>query len=306
MRNLGNSCYMNSVMQVLFTLKDFQEKYYKHCEFYFDKAKDPANDFNAQTAKLAFGLLSGNYSKATPEDGDSSLQAPSGIRPQMFRLLIGRNHADFSTKQQQDAAEFLQYYIEQVHNHCKKDQTPDPSLDPSACFQFELEERIYCPETNQVRYLTRNDTMFRLNVPLPAARNMHEVLQYNKTKEDLEKQGKKVNDLPVVRPIVPLTEAISQWAAPEEINDYKLPHGRRTMIRKTQKFITFPDYLFIQLKKYTYNADWTPRKIDVSMEVPDEINLNSLRATGFQHGETLIPDGTFKTLFFFENIFSII
>ncbi|CAF5215169.1 unnamed protein product, partial [Rotaria magnacalcarata] len=33
MRNLGNSCYLNSVMQVLFTLKDFQEKYYKNCDF---------------------------------------------------------------------------------------------------------------------------------------------------------------------------------------------------------------------------------------------------------------------------------
>jgi ubiquitin carboxyl-terminal hydrolase 5/13 len=290
---------MNSVMQVLFTLKDFQEKYYKHCDFYFDKAKDPPNDFNAQTAKVAFGLLSGKYSKENPANGDSSIQPPSGIRPQMFRLLIGRNHPDFGTKQQQDAAEFLQYYIEQVHNHCKKDPTPDPSLDPSTCFQFELEERIYCPEINQVRYLTRNETMFRLNVPLQAARNMHEVLQYNKTKEDLEKQGNQTYDLPVVRPIVPLKEAISQWAAPEEINDYKLSNGRRTLIRKTQKFITFPDYLFVQLKKYTFNNDWTPRKIDVSMEMPDELDLNSLRAHGLQHGEVSMPEGKFKIIIIF-------
>jgi ubiquitin carboxyl-terminal hydrolase 5/13 len=285
---------MNSVMQVLFTLKDFQEKYYKHCGFYFDKAKDPANDFNAQTAKLAFGLLSGTYSKEIPANSDASLHEPSGIRPQMFRLLIGRDHPDFGTKQQQDAAEFLQYYIEQVHNHCIKDPTPDPSLDPSTCFQFELEERIYCPETSQVRYLTRNETMFRLNISLAAARNMHDVLQYNKTKEEMEKQGKKTNDLPIVRPIIPLKESISQWAAPEEIDGYKLPNGRRTTIRKTQKFITFPDYLFIQLKKYTFNADWTPKKIDVSMEVPNELDLNSLRATGYQHGETLMADGKFK------------
>ena len=26
MRNLGNSCYMNSVMQVIFTIPDFKEK----------------------------------------------------------------------------------------------------------------------------------------------------------------------------------------------------------------------------------------------------------------------------------------
>ena len=27
MRNLGNSCYMNSVMQVMFTIPDFQRRY---------------------------------------------------------------------------------------------------------------------------------------------------------------------------------------------------------------------------------------------------------------------------------------
>jgi ubiquitin carboxyl-terminal hydrolase 5/13 len=300
MRNLGNSCYMNSVMQVLFTLKDFQEKYYKHCDFYFDNAAknnqtNPATDFNAQTAKLAFGLLSGHYSKETHANGDSSIQPPSGIRPQMFRSLIGRDHADFGTKQQQDAAEFLQYYIEQVHNHCQKDPTPDALLDPSTCFQFELEERIYCPQTNQVRYLTRNETMMRLNITLDASRNMHAVLQYNQTKEDLEKAGQKINDLPVVRPIIPLTESVSQWAEPETIDDYKLQrNGRTTTIKKTQRFLSFPDYLFVQLKKYKFNDDWTPRKLDVSMEVPDTLDLNSLRSTGFQHGETLMPDGNFK------------
>ena len=288
---------MNSVIQVLFTLKDFQENYYNHREFYYDKAKDPAHDFNAQTAKLAFGLLSGRYSKELPSGEDPLLHEPSGIRPQMFRSLIGHNHADFGTKQQQDAAEFLQYYIEQVHNHCLKDPTPDPSVDPSTCFQFELEERIYCPETEQVRYLTRNETMFRLNISTDIARNMHDVLQFNKNKQDMEKRGEMTNDLPVVRPIIPLTEAIAQWAAPEEIKDYKLPQtGQKTIIRKTTRFINFPDYLFVQLKKYTFNDDWTPRKLDVSMDVPDEINLNSLRATGFQHGENLMPDGKLSNI----------
>jgi len=301
MKNLGNSCYINSAMQVLFTIKDFQEKYYKHCDFYFEKATDPVHDFNTQTAKLAFGLLSGLYSRELPADSHPSFKPPSCIRPQMFRSLIGRDHPEFGTKQQQDAAEFIEYYIEQVHKHCLNDPTPDASHDPSTCFQFQLEERIYCPETSQVRYLTRDDTMFRINVPLDASKNMHEVLHYNKTKEDLEKQGKKINDLPIVRPIIPLTQAIARWAEPEIIDDFKIKrNGPKTVIRKTQRFLTFPDYLLIQLKKYTYNDDWTPRKLDVSMEVPDEIDLNSLRATGYQHGETPMPDGKIKDFKFLK------
>ncbi|CAF1368554.1 unnamed protein product [Rotaria sordida] len=291
MKNLGNSCYMNSVMQVLFTIKDFQEKYYKHCDFYFDYAKDPINDFNTQTAKLAFGLLSGLYSREIPTDSNFSFKPPSIVRPQMFRSLIGHNHPEFSTKQQQDAAEFLEYFLEQVHKHCLNDPTPNASLDPSICFQFQLEERLYCPDTSEVRYLTRNDTMFRMNVPLDAAKNMHEVLHYNKTKEDMEKQGHKINDLPIVRPIVPLTQAIARWAEPEVIEGFQINRNKsKVTIRKTQRFLTFPDYLLIQLKKYTFNDDWTPRKIDVSMEIPDDIDLSSLRATGLQHGETPMID----------------
>jgi ubiquitin carboxyl-terminal hydrolase 5/13 len=290
---------MNSVMQVLFTIKDFQEKYYKHCDFYFDKAKDPVNDFNAQTAKLAFGLLSGLYSREMPADGNATFKPPSCIRPQMFRSLIGREHSEFSTKHQQDAAEYLEYFIEQVHKHCLSDPTTDATVDPSTCFQFQLEERIYCPDTNAVRYLTRDDSMFRINVPLDASKNMHEVLHYNKIKEEFEKQGKKTNDLPVVRPIIPLTQAIARWAEPEKIDDFKIKRdGPKTTIRKTQRFLTFPDYLLIQLKKYTFNDDWTPRKLDVSMEIPDEIDLNSLRAKGFQRGETPMPDGKIPSCYF--------
>lgn len=280
-------------MQVLFTIKDFQDKYYKHCDFYFDRPIDPVHDFNTQTAKLGYGLLSGLYSRQIPADMDPSLTPPSGIRPQMFRSLIGKGHHEFGTKRQQDAAEFLEYFIEQVHKHCLTDPTPDAYLDPSNCFQFQLEERLYCPSTNQVRYMTRDDTMFRLNVPLDAAKNMHEVLQYNKQKEEMEKQGKPIRDLPVVRPIVPLTQSIARWAEPEVINGFRIrSNDPPTTIRKTQRFLTFPDYLLVQMKKYTFNDDWTPRKIDVSLDIPDELDLNSLRATGLQHGETPMPEGS--------------
>lgn len=49
-KNLGNSCYLNSVMQVIFTIPDFIERFVTKSEQYFSQfPSDPANNFNIQT-----------------------------------------------------------------------------------------------------------------------------------------------------------------------------------------------------------------------------------------------------------------
>lgn len=59
---------------------------------------------------------------------------------------------------------------------------------------------------------------------------------------------------------------------------------RRTRLK------TFPDYLVIHMKKFTLAADWTPKKLDISLEVPDILDINELRATGRLPNEELLPD----------------
>lgn len=52
MVNMGNSCYLNSVVQMLFRIPDFAWKYYETAELIFDRATassvDAAEDFNVQ------------------------------------------------------------------------------------------------------------------------------------------------------------------------------------------------------------------------------------------------------------------
>lgn len=53
---------------------------------------------------------------------------------------------------------------------------------------------------------------------------------------------------------------------------------------------TFPDYLFIQLKKFTLREDWVPIKLDVALEMPDILDLSALRANGPQPDEEPLPE----------------
>ena len=62
LKNIGNSCYLASVVQCLFSLPAFQQRY-NHPQDTPPPAEHPAEDLETQLRKMADGLLSGRYSK---------------------------------------------------------------------------------------------------------------------------------------------------------------------------------------------------------------------------------------------------
>ena len=64
MENLGNSCYMNSIVQVFFSLPEFKEHFYTDAQRLVSECTGFAPDnYVCQTRKLAIGLYSGDYSQ---------------------------------------------------------------------------------------------------------------------------------------------------------------------------------------------------------------------------------------------------
>ena len=59
---------------------------------------------------------------------------------------------------------------------------------------------------------------------------------------------------------------------------------------RSTRFATFPDYLVVQLKKYVVGADWTPKKLDVSIDMTNHVDINFLRGYGTKPEEELIPE----------------
>uniref|UniRef100_A0A672M0V5 Ubiquitin carboxyl-terminal hydrolase n=1 Tax=Sinocyclocheilus grahami TaxID=75366 RepID=A0A672M0V5_SINGR len=288
MKNLGNSCYLNSVMQVLFTIPDFQTKSVPLRMFVITKMcvfLPPFPLFKIR-AKLGYGLLSGEYSK--PEkpfinmtffvQGDQL-----GIAPRMFKALVGRGHPEFSTNRQQDAQEFLLHFINMVERNCRS------GMNPSEAFRFLVEEKIVCQQSQKAKYTQRVDYIVQLPVPMDQATNMEELHEAERRREEADSSGAPPPAAP--RAQIPFAACFAALSEPETLTDFwSSAVQAKTTATKTTHFASFPDHLVIQIKKFTFGLDWVPKKLDVSIDVPDTLDLSALHAMGQQPGEELLPE----------------
>uniref|UniRef100_A0A8C5PH46 Triosephosphate isomerase n=1 Tax=Leptobrachium leishanense TaxID=445787 RepID=A0A8C5PH46_9ANUR len=287
-RNLGNSCYLNSTMQVIFSIAAFQQKYVDRMEQIFQKApSDPTQDFNTQVAKLGNGLLSGEHSKpAVEKENDAASEQrglQDGIAPRMFKALVGKGHPEFSTNRQQDAQEFFLHFINMVERNCRS------SSNPNEVFRFLVEEKIKCLVSQKVKYTQRVEYILQLPVPMEAALNKEELSVYEQNRLQAEQEHRPPPEL--VRARIPFTSCLEAFAAPEQLDEFwSTALQAKTNALKMSRFASFPDYLVIQIKKFTFGLDWVPKKLDVSIDVPEELDLSEFRGGGLQGDEEELPD----------------
>ncbi|XP_059469989.1 ubiquitin carboxyl-terminal hydrolase 5 [Neocloeon triangulifer] len=286
--NLGNSCYMNCVMQVLFTIPDFRSKFLEQRQAIFDdlvrNSANPVEDFNCQMAKLAEGLLTDKYAVQPVADETTSDITFEGIKPQMFKTLMGKGHPDFASKRQQDAQEYFLHIVNLLerssHNH----------VNPADCFKFKVEDRFECSQSHKVKYTYRTEYCLPLPIPESAATNKDDVAAYEAKKKQAEEAGQRYEG-EVIRPHIKFDSCLESFSQSETIEQfYSTAINDKTTAIKSTRLSTFPDYLLLHLKKFTLNEDWTPRKLDVAVEMPDVLDLARVRGKGLQPNEETLQD----------------
>ncbi|XP_052543302.1 ubiquitin carboxyl-terminal hydrolase 13 isoform X2 [Tympanuchus pallidicinctus] len=291
MKNLGNSCYLNAVMQAIFSIPEFQRAYVGNLPRIFDYSPlDPTQDFNTQMAKLGHGLLSGQYSKPPMKSElieqvmkEEHKPQQNGISPQMFKAFISKDHTEFSSNRQQDAQEFFLHLINLV------ERNPVGSENPSDVFRFLVEERTQCCQSRKVRYTERVDYIMQLPVAMEAATNKDELIAYELKRREAEAARRAPPEL--VRAKIPFSACLQAFSEPSNVEDFwSSALQAKSAGVKTSRFASFPQYLVVQIKKFTFGLDWIPKKLDVSIDMPDFLDINHLRAMGLQPGEEELPD----------------
>lgn len=272
LKNLGNSCYLASILQCLFDMPSFRSRYYE-TGLDLPNVEDPAVDLETQLRKIADGLLSGRYSK--PDSDVVASEHPpetphqKGIAPAMLKHLIGRGHEEFSTMRQQDAYHLMQHLFTLI----TRSQHPTGLQDPTQPFRFEVEQRLQCLGCRKVRYKTTEQDNLILNVPL----------QKLPAEEGAENPGDQYKP-------VTLKECLDIFTAEEKVELTCSACGSKDGYTICSRFKSFPDVLPVVVKKMA-EINWVPVKIDVPVIVPDDaFPLDSYISTGMQPNEEALPD----------------
>ncbi|OJJ49497.1 hypothetical protein ASPZODRAFT_127964 [Penicilliopsis zonata CBS 506.65] len=279
--NLGNSCYLSSIVQSLFSLPEFQKRYFLPMHEQ-PAIKTPAQDFETQMRKLADGILSGRYSRpdthviASPDSPEVPHQR--GLSPSMFKHLVGRNHEEFSTMRQQDAFEFLLHLFKLIgiSRH-------DGMFNPIDAFRFAIEQRLQCVSCAKVRY--RVDEQDNISVAVPARR-------LSDKHEQISSSANSASLMPVKNEFakVAMEECLDIFTS-EEIVELECPSCMgKDGFRKRSLFRTLPQELIINARRFQL-INWVPTKLDIPVDVRnDELDFTSYLASGPRQDEELLPD----------------
>lgn len=275
LKNLGNSCYLASTLQCLFSLPAFRQRYYLPKEQSLS-IQNPADDLETQLRKIADGLLSGLYSKPDTDviisEDSSEIPHQKGLAPSMLKYLIGKDHEEFSTMKQQDAFELLLHLLKLI----TRTQHPSQFIDPVQSFRFVMEQRLQCIACKKVRY--RQDEQDNISISVPVRR-------LSPQKQVDSDQSPKVEFESVT-----LKECLDMFTGTEQVELTCPSCNSKDGFLKRSLFKTLPTTLIINARRFEL-VNWVPTKLDIPVVVGDEaFNLDDYLSSGQQANEELLPE----------------
>ncbi|GMM55236.1 ubiquitin-specific protease [Maudiozyma humilis] len=256
--NLGNSCYLNSVVQCLFNdgVPQWAELLAESIGFEFPlDVVYPDGNLKCQLIKL------NNALRVDPD------HYPQGIKPRSFKKCVAGSHEEFCSGRQQDAMEFLAYMISQLDTKYfdKATQSDNTVSNPNDLFRFSMEDRLQCQNCGKVKYTYGTEEA--IQVPLV---------------EDDSAQD--------------LVERLGAYFSGETL-EFTCPSCKEhTTASKRMRMKTFPNTLVVSPVRVKL-VNWTPVKTSNELAIPgldnweETLDVSEYTAQGFDEAtEQLLED----------------
>lgn len=246
LRNLGNTCFMNSILQCV-----------AHTPGFIDSLLTAARTDINRRSKLR-GQLVERFAELMEEMRNSR----SAVSPDQVKLMVGRFAPQFSGYMQQDAHEFLRFLLDGLHEDLNRIQSKQPyrelegggsnySQVASEWFQYhkqrddsivtdyfrgQLLTIITCSRCSSKSIAC--DTFLDLSVPVPRTSS------------------------------VKLQDCFNEFTAETQVDEYKCEKCRKVVPSRMEMTIwKFPPILVIQLKRFS-SSSWRRSKIDTDVIFP--------------------------------------
>ncbi|CAF3723321.1 unnamed protein product [Rotaria sp. Silwood1] len=150
LRNLGNTCFMNSALQCLSHVTPLTI-------YFFNKLTniDVNNDNNLDQISI-YGEMTRAYAEFIWNmwKGNSSIFSPTRLRN-----IIGQTAPQFSTYEQQDAQEFISFLLNAIHNDMKSN-TKNENTIIKKLFHGTIQSTTICLKCRKNRKVTSNVISF--------------------------------------------------------------------------------------------------------------------------------------------------
>jgi len=266
LQNMGNTCYINSVIQCIrqdaYLFEYFKDNF--HMRHLSDNKMD-ATFINAWR-QLLLDFWNNNKLIIQPVGFFSVFQEL--CRNKKKTELIGFNH--------NDAEEFLQFFLESLHNGIKV-TLPASNIIIKGDINTTKDQLIY----DLCKF---NETHFEKNGVSPIMRQYEGIYCSSITNSVDDRTSNRFEPFVYINLEIDcldenesIIKALQSFTVPEQLTGYRdedHPYPADTVFHKQVRFIKLPKNLIIVLKRFKFNVEtMNPYKITTAIQFPTTLNM---------------------------------
>jgi ubiquitin C-terminal hydrolase len=260
LRNLSSTCYMNSLLQVLFMSTPIREHLLCDLDFEGENVEGLTNNIAFQLKKLFYSLKHTQKKFIIPTDWTFAFKDESGVNPMNVML-------------QQDAQEFLQQLAERFETCIRLKNSSTGATQPAQDVLHQTFGGLLC---NQ---------MFQTPSPGETPAAQREVREQN--------EGFVCISV-AIKGCETLEKSLAKFVEGEQIAGYQWEDGLpRVNITKRQCIARTSDTLIFHLKRFELNFDTFRReKVNDAFAFPMRLNMFPYTKYGLEKAEGVVHPNT--------------